>query len=453
MRAIVIVLNRARPDFIGAYGAEAVATPNLDRLAAEGIVFDQHFAERPSVAGARRAWNTGCLGQPSTLRRPIGLAERLWQAQIRSVLVGGEQCPSRRTPFAEGWETTLWLRKSRLAEINQPTMVDGTLQLAVDWLENHGSRDRWCLWVEVDALRPPWDPAEFADGASAPEEPEPPSDGLPLAEPDELVKDAALMAEARPPRVPAELAEDEVAVAEPCFDFRPGLFRNPEKAKRRLRGYQEAYGGVMAYVDDLLGQFMTLLRELELQDQTLLIVTSDVGLPLGEHGLVGDGRPWLHEELVHLPLIIRMPGAQGAGRRVQQLTQPLDLPATLADWLRFDWNPACGQGLSWLPILEGKRTKLRDYVCSRLRRGALEEWSIRTHHWRLILPKDTEENTRVRQLYLKPDDRWEVNNVAAQHPDVADHLELALRQYVATAWRDPLVAPPPLREDILRRTE
>lgn len=440
MRVIVLVLNRARPDFIGAYGAEAVATPNLDQLAAEGVVFDQHFAERPSVAGSRRAWNTGCLSAPATLRAPMNLAERLWQAKVRSILVGSEQCPSRRLPFGQGWETSLWLRRNRLAELNQPTMVDGTLQLAIDWLEHQGNQDNWCMWVEVGALRPPWDVNEYADAPAA--------DELEADDPEvratDLVKDAEQMAAARGD------PEEDAIDAEPDFDFRPGLVRDSEKARDRLRGYQQAYGGIMTYVDDLLGQFATLLKELKLYDEVLLLVTGDVGLPLGEHGLVGDSRPWLHEELIHLPLIIRLPGGAGAGRRVQQLTQPLDLPATLADFLKFDWNPACGQGLSWRPILEGKRGKLRDYVCARLHKHGQEEWSIRTHHWHLILPIENEECTRKRQLYIKPDDRWEVNNLAEQRAETADHLELVLRRYMATAWNDPLVAPPPLNEELLQ---
>lgn len=436
MKAIVIVLNRARPDFLGCYGAEAVATPHVDRLAAEGVVFDQHFADRPSLAGARRSWNTGCLSQPSTLRAPVGLAQRLWQAGVRSALVGGEQCPSRSMPFSHGWESTLWLRRNRLAEINQPTMVDGTLQLALDWLENQGNHENWCLWVEVDALQPPWDPAEFADAPGP--EPE-------VADGDDdtraLAKDAEQMAAAQPP--PGTAGEDELAL-EPDFHFRHGVVKNPVRGKARVRGWQQAYGGVMAYVDDLIGQFCTLLKELALYDQAMILLTSDVGLPLGEHGLVGDSRPWLHEEMMHLPLILRMPGGAEAGRRVHQLTQPVDLPATLAEFFKLDWNPACGQGQSWLPLLHGKRAKLRDYACAKLRRRGLEEWSIRTHQWHLLLPRDSEENTRPRQLYVKPDDRWEVNNVAEQHADVADRLELALRRYMASAWHDPLVAPPPL---------
>ena len=61
------------------------------------------------------------------------------------------------------------------------------------------------------------------------------------------------------------------------------------------------------------------------------LLTSDFGYPLGEHGQIGRYRPWLHEEMVHLPLMLRLPGAAEAGRRVPAFTQPPDLYATVLE--------------------------------------------------------------------------------------------------------------------------
>ncbi len=456
MKAIVLVLNRARLDAIGAYGAEDVATPHLDRLAVEGVVFDQHFAERPTEQGARRAWELGCVSTPGGLRSPVMLADSLWRSHVRATLVGGEDGVSRRTGFAHGWETMLWIRRARLPAMNQPTLVDGVLQTAVDWLEVHGTDENWCLWVEVDALRPPWDQAEFADpelgngptDAGAPEES---AEGAPEENDETADEDEA---EDEEPSAGPAAAGDDAEVPEPNFDCRSALVDpEDEEDARRLRAWRLAYGGIMTYVDDLNGQFVALLKELKLYDETLLIVTTDVGWPLGEHGAVGDAGVGLHEELIHLPLIVRLPGGVQAGRRVQQLTQPVDLYATLSEHFGLIWSPAMGQGQSLLPLARGVSQRMREYVCSRIRRQGLEEWSIRTHSWFLavpITPTEEDEPVRPRRLHLKPDDRWEVQNLADQHPVVAEHLELTLRRYMATTWLDPLVPAPPLRDDVLR---
>jgi arylsulfatase A-like enzyme len=494
MRAIILVLNRARLDAIGAYGAEDVATPHLDRLALEGIVFDQHFAERPTERGARHAWELGCACSASGLRSPQSLAEKFWRSHIRCALIGSEDGISRRTGFAHGWERVVWVRRAALTEMNQPTLVDGVLQTAVDWLESYGqSRDSWCLWVEVDALRPPWDEAEYADlesvAASAAAEQEagetdqgrvisssdPAGAGsetsvvTPPAEPTVSRFPPSVETQADDPHPKeteqteeADLAEEDAAAEaeeadgfeEPAFDCRSTLIDpdNPDD-EVRLRRWRRAYAGIMTYIDDLIGQFVALLKELQLYEDVLLLVTSDVGWPLGEHGGVGDALIGLHEELIHLPLIIRLPGGAQAGRRVQQLTQPVDLYATLSEFFNLIWSPAMGQGQSLLPLARGATQRMREYICSRLRRQGIEEWSIRTHTWHLIVPVsalEEDDPPRERRLYLKPDDRWEVQNLADQYPDVAEHLELTLRRYMASTWLDPLLPAPPLRDSVLR---
>jgi arylsulfatase A-like enzyme len=380
MKAIVLVLNRARLDALGAYGAEDVATPHLDRLAVEGVVFDQHFAERPTERGARRAWELGCACSAGGLRSPQSLAEKLWRSHVRSILIGGEESVSRRTSFAHGWERTTWVRRAALPEMNQPTLVDGVLQTAVDWLETHGPHsDSWCLWVEVDALRPPWDEAEYADLDEVGVDEVGATENEPAAA--EQAEEEAAAAETDPDE------EEAPALDEPAFDCRSTVVAtDDEEDEARLRSWRRAYSGIMTYVDDLVGQFVALLKELKLYDQVLLIVTTDVGWPLGEHGGVGDALTGLHEELLHLPLIVRLPEGAQAGRRVQQLTQPVDLYATLSDYFNLIWSPAMGQGQSLLPLARGATQRMREYVCSRLHRQGLEEWSIRTHTWHLAVP-------------------------------------------------------------------
>ena len=89
------------------------------------------------------------------------------------------------------------------------------------------------------------------------------------------------------------------------------------------------FAAVVTKLDAELGGLFDELRARGLDQSAAWVVTSDFGYPLGEHGQVGLHRPWLHEELVHLPLFLRLPGAEQAGRRVSGFTQPPDLFPTL----------------------------------------------------------------------------------------------------------------------------
>ena len=78
----------------------------------------------------------------------------------------------------------------------------------------------------------------------------------------------------------------------------------------------------------------------------------------------------------------------------------------------------------------------------------VEEYAIRTHHWHLTVPVevDPDDPPRRAELYRKPEDRWDQDDVAEQYPEVAEHLELTLRRFVEAAGRDAIDEVPPLRE-------
>src|SRR5437762_2404225 len=100
---------------------------------------------------------------------------------------------------------------------------------------------------------------------------------------------------------------------------------------RKTRAWPERFArpstgsaGTVTLVDRWLGKLSEALRRMGRMDDTLIVFTSDQGEPLGEHGYVRRFRPWLYEELIHTPLIIRMPGARFGGIRHQALVQTVD---------------------------------------------------------------------------------------------------------------------------------
>jgi hypothetical protein len=101
-------------------------------------------------------------------------------------------------------------------------------------------------------------------------------------------------------------------------------------------------------------------------------------------------------------------------------------------------------GFDLLPLIRGEQYKVRDYACMGM---DAEEFALRTHLWHLVVPIEFDpEEPRSVELYAKPEDRWDQNNVVEQHAEVADHLELALRRFMDAVGRDTLDDLIPLRE-------
>ena len=231
-------------------------------------------------------------------------------------------------------------------------------------------------------------------------------------------------------------------------DRRPGgRGRATCSARPSCSGCGALTPGRVTLVDHWLGELFEAMRRLGRMDDTLVVFTSDQGEPLGEHGFVRRFRPWLYEELIHTPLIIRMPRGQCGGIRHQALVQTVDLLPTIVSALGLppiDADEAPLHGHDLLPLIRGEQTKVRDYACMGM---DVAEFAIRTHLWHLIVPIEIDpEEPRSAELFRKPEDRWDQNNVIEQHVEVAEHLELALRRFVEALKRDSLEELPFLRD-------
>ena len=111
------------------------------------------------------------------------------------------------------------------------------------------------------------------------------------------------------------------------------------------------YYGLIAEVDAQIGRLLDYLAASGQADETLVIFTCDHGEMLGDHGVWGKGG-W-YEGAYHIPLIVRDPRqAQGAGRRVEAFTESVDLAPTITDWLGLP-QPHCWDGSSLAPWISG----------------------------------------------------------------------------------------------------
>jgi arylsulfatase A-like enzyme len=202
---------------------------------------------------------------------------------------------------------------------------------------------------------------------------------------------------------------------------------------------------VTSQLDTELGEIFERLRDAGLDQDCLWLVTSSAGLPLTEHGHIGYQRPLLYEERTHVPLLVRLPGGREAGRRVEMLTQPVDILPTLLEW--FELSPSSvAHGKSLLPLATRRAEPFRQYAVSGLGGQEGAQWALQTPQWKLILPTQSgaEDAGRSPQLFEKCDDRWEVNDLRAKHLEWAEHLEEYLHGFVAATAADGALAAPRL---------
>jgi arylsulfatase A-like enzyme len=407
MKVLVISVRGLHLGYLSCYGNGWIETPMLDSLAAESVVFDQHYADCPDPGAARRSWRSGCSQLPrldgqlplATADYP-DLLESLRQAGIATHLVADGSRPIPDA-FKDGWDAVTVV-KPRRAE----SPLEQTLSTTVHVLERLVEKEHWLVWVDLATLVPPWDvPEEYY---------------APYFESDAIGDDEN------------ESEEEAEEPLQPLFDPQPGLIAKDDD--EMLDRLQYSYAGAVTFLDAALDALVEELGNLGLGDEIVFMLTSDHGLPLGEHGMMGLFRPWLHEELSHIPLLLSLPDSQNAGRRVPALTQPSDLMPTLLD-LFGQPVPSTVQGRSLLPLARGETDQVRPHVCSGLQGEGGAEYALRTSEWCFILPVLVPDGDppRIAQLYAKPEDRWEVNNVIHHHQEVAEELERTLRASITSS--------------------
>jgi arylsulfatase A-like enzyme len=387
MRVLVIVIRGLHLGYVGCYGNDWIETPALDRLAAEGVVFDRHYADCPDPSGAGRAWWSGRYGFP---------------------------LPAGETPVAsDGADLVALLQQAGIAttRVGDGGFPEKALEAVRQAVQSLAAAESGLVCIDLALLMPAWKVPEpflsryFGEDQEDPEEADEP-------------------------------VEPWTGLLPPALD--PG----DDTAFLRL---QRTYAGAVTYLDSILGQVLDGLRHRGILEGMLLIVTSDHGLPLSEHGIAGGQRLRLHDELIHVPLIVRLPGAAEAGRRIPALTQSVDVMPTLLEV--FGLPPAPIHGHSLFPLLRGQAAEVRPYAAAGLQFGEDIEWALHTPDWAFLLPVRAAAGAQPPgpQLYVKPEDRWEVNNVVQHHLELAEHLEQTLRGFVEATRRPGPLQPPPLR--------
>lgn len=380
---VCLVIDGLRASALGPYGAAWCETPGFNRLAAESLALDFCFANSPELAAAYRAFWQGVhplrpVGPGWSL--PAWLAGRRWHTTLLT-----DSGPLAEHPMAAGFTDRILLPRSQHADVSaelEGTHLAGFFTAAVELLEPlAGASQPTLLWLHTQGMYGPWDaPLALRDSLVDEDDPQPPRD-----------------AEVPDRQLPADFDPDEALAV------------------------TYAYSGQVMALDGCLTALIEALHLSGLSARTLLVVTANRGFCLGEHRRLGllDGA--LFGELLHVPCLVRFPEGRGRLTRLPSLVQQADIPATIAHWIDGSPISAGADGRSLSTGSDQQRSLGRQQVCFANPRG---ERAIRTPGWYLRLAGDGPP-----QLFAKPDDRWEVNEVSDRCPDIVAGLRAALEQY------------------------
>lgn len=391
---LVVAVDGLRAAALGACGNTSFRTPALDQLAAESFLFDSCFAPAAVLSDIYRAlWqsmhplrrnvaDSGTGGASGTrLNLPTLLAARGYQSTLVTdsdevaALGGSAGFGECMQISGDAGALAADVSQTALARLTAGACDVVAAQVALPQL----------VWVHARGMYGPWDaPLELQE---------------------------SLLDEGDPPPVES-IEPPDLVVTE---------FDDPDIAFR----YSVAYAAQAMVLDacwEALGDAVSVSG-----GEWLVALLGVRGFPLGEHLRVGgvDGR--LYADQLHVPWLMRFPDGYGRLGRSGQLVSPLDLFPTLVQWThgtngnehtRFD-------GRSVLPLIRSAKNRWRDLLLSG--GGTTSERAIRTLDWSLRFADRADGG----ELFVRPDDRWEANDVAALCHEVVEKLRASAETVAA----------------------
>ena len=394
---LLIVMDSLRADYTTPYGDADAETPRLSRLAEQGVTFVNARSSsswtRPSVATLLTSLQPSAHG---ILTFGDGLAdslpylpEILSRSGYRTLAVVNNGMVAAGFGFARGFDRMSQLFPMRSSEALAARRDPESLAAFVwsryiaSWLRPADPRPFFIYLHEVDP-HSPYDPPE------------------PYASLHDFGYDGD---------------------AESTLLGLREMRQSPDSVDAQdVRHLQSQYRGEIAFMDRYLGWVLDRLEALDLARSTLVIVASDHGEEFWDHGSVGHGHS-VYEELLRVPLVMRLEGVLPAGRRVRTDVGLVDLAPTLLDLLGIEAPRTMG-GESLLPYIAAPE----DYRPERASFArANRPWeALSFGRWKLI--RDRSQGDSQPALFDLEADPREQRDRAAEHPVVVGTLEQMLRR-------------------------
>lgn len=364
---VLISIDTLRADHLPAYGYTGVATPNIDALVRDGVIFDRAYAHSPQTLPSHATMLTGRLPFEHGVRDNVGFTVPASERTLAQLLRGrgfstGAAVSSyvlrKETGLSQGFqvydaELPAAAPEASLGQVRR----DGadTVAAAEKWLTRLGDDQRFFLFLHLyEPHRPYAPPARFAK-------------------------------------------------------------------------YQP-YDAEIAYADELVGRLLAVLEEKRWYDDATIVLLADHGEGLGDHGEQEHGL-FVYDETIRVPLVIKLPDGLSAGRRVAQPVQHIDIVPTIMDFVRAP-APGGLRGRSLRPILENAKAVLPEQafyaeaLYARFHFGWSELYALTDTRFRYIkAPRE--------ELYDLATDPRERENVAVGRAQTASAMRGAIDRLIA----------------------
>jgi choline-sulfatase len=393
LNVLLVSVDTTRADHIACYGHPEVRTPNIDRLAAEGIRFAWCISSAP-------------LTLPSHTTMLTGSYPFVHGARDNGIFT----VPEQNQTLAELFKAAGYATRAEVA--------------AVVLKKEAGLNQGFDTYNDVVPEKPDMNIKRF------------------LPDPWDLESDdsAPPVIEHERPKVETDRKAGEIsdcgiahlkelaAGDKPFFLFLHYFDPHwPHEAPEPFASaYKDSYLSEIAYFDSQFGRVLDAVDELGLADNTLVILTSDHGEGRGQHGEYTHST-YLYDTTLHVPLIMRVPGGP-AGEVVESQVRLLDIASTIVDFARLEPTGQM-QGQSLLPLVAdpGRDLRLPCYSDTMVPKNSLDYSplrSLRADGWKYILAPRSE-------LYHVGEDTDEVFNIIQVESERADQMRRELRELIA----------------------
>jgi len=380
---------------ISAYGSKINKTPNIDRIAKEGMLFENCFCGN-SICGPSRA--TILTGKHSHLNgffrngnvfdgEQQTFPKLLQDAGYQTAMIGKWHLASTPTGF-DYWKILPGQGRYYNPDFRTP---EGTVRVegyctdiitddALAWLKDGRDDDKpFCLMYQHKAPHREWSPGpdhltmfddvtlpepatlfdDYEGRTSAAKEQEmeigrhmhigydlkvPPLDSDPEQE-------HKMWGYVYDRLTPAQKEKWDAAYGPKNKAYREAKLTGKDDIRWKYQRYVKDYLRCIASVDDNIGRVLEHLETTGLDDNTIVIYSSDQGFYLGDHGWYD--KRWMYEESYRMPLVVRWPGVIEPGQRNRKLVSNLDFAATFLDLAGVN-PPADMQGTSLVPLMRGQ---------------------------------------------------------------------------------------------------
>ena len=441
---VVLIMTDDLNDYIGAYGHPMVKTPNIDRLAKEGMVFENAYCQFPLCGPSRNSMMSGLYPDQTHLYTlthllrqthpdAVTMSQYFQQHGYVSARVG--KIYHYMNPNDVGTnghdDPASWDERINPKGVDKDIEAKGLIK-SVSSKPGYGGRLSW-----------------YADPANRDEAH---TDGMVATESINLMKKYADKDQPfflgvgfyRPhtpyvaPKKYFDLYDINTitvpTVPEGYFATLPGpavqsLTRgtavaqlSDELAKKSIL----AYWAAISFVDAQIGRVLDAIDEMGLRENTVILFSSDHGYHMGEHKHYQ--KITLFEESARVPLVISAPSMKNRGSRTDSLVEMVDFYPTLAELAGL---PAPGKiaGVSMVPVLNNPDTKVRDSALTQIKNGH----SIRTERYRYT--RWQEGGEKMIELYDWQNDPSEMVNLARnpENRDLIKKMEALWQQRVKAA--------------------